>query len=161
MRGLRFVREEQGIPGGLPRRRCGARSGWRSGKEVGEQVGGESEAASVGEERGLHTASGNIVIGRILRLVSVERAESKSIGRPRLSIWPMGADTLSRGMTDRDANPLAASTDVSDAISTPTAIDEEEFAEARLDERWREFCVNAEQYVAETTRPRPRVQQPA
>lgn len=81
--------------------------------------------------------------------------------RSILSIWPIGADTLSRGMTERDTNPLAASADAAEAISTPTAIDEDELAEARLDERWREFCLNAEQYVAETTRRRPRVEQPA
>jgi len=40
-------------------------------------------------------------------------------------------------------------------------IDADELAKARLDERWREFCLNAEQYVAETTRPSARAKQPA
>lgn len=43
---------------------------------------------------------------------------------------------------------------------TPTVIDADEFAMARLEERWREFCLNAERYVAETTRPQTRVSQP-
>jgi hypothetical protein len=64
-------------------------------------------------------------------------------------------------MAETDKEVLAASADVGDAIQAPTRIDEDEFAKARLDERWREFCLNAERYVAETTRPRPRVKQPA
>lgn len=56
---------------------------------------------------------------------------------------------------------LAASTEVEKAVDTPTTIDAEELAKARLDERWREFCLNAERYVAETTRPSTRVGQPA
>lgn len=56
---------------------------------------------------------------------------------------------------------LAASVDAEKAIDTPTVIDADELAKARLDERWREFCLNAEQYVAETTRPSTRVGQPA
>lgn len=54
-----------------------------------------------------------------------------------------------------------ATTDVDEAIETSTVVDEDELAKARLDERWREFCLNAEQYVAESTRSRPRVEQPA
>jgi hypothetical protein len=49
---------------------------------------------------------------------------------------------------------LASSTDAEKAIDTPTVIDAEELAKTRLDERWREFCLNAGRYVAETTRPR-------
>ena len=56
---------------------------------------------------------------------------------------------------------LAASADTEKAVDTPTVIDADELAKARLDERWREFCLNAEQYVAETTRPSARVGQPA
>jgi hypothetical protein len=56
---------------------------------------------------------------------------------------------------------LAASVDAGKAVDTPTVIDAGELAKARLDERWREFCLNAEQYVAETTRPSARVGQPA
>lgn len=55
---------------------------------------------------------------------------------------------------------LAASPGVEQAVDTPTVIDADELAKARLDERWREFCLNAEQYVAETTRPSTRVGQP-
>jgi len=47
------------------------------------------------------------------------------------------------------------------AIKTSTLIDEDELIQARLDDRWREFCRNAEDYVAETTRRRPRIEQPA
>ena len=79
---------------------------------------------------------------------------------PRLSIRPMPADSL-RDMAAQDRHVLAASPNLDEATGTPTVIDADELAEARLDERWREFCLNAEQYVAETTRPAPRVQQPA
>ena len=64
-------------------------------------------------------------------------------------------------MTETDHSVPAASTDVEEAVATPTVIDEAELQSARLDERWREFCLNAEHYVAETTRPQPRVEQPA
>jgi hypothetical protein len=47
------------------------------------------------------------------------------------------------------------------AAEVPTVIDADELAKARLDERWREFCLNAERYVAETTRPSVRTRQPA
>ncbi len=64
-------------------------------------------------------------------------------------------------MADDQRDILAASTDADQAVHTPTVIDADELAKARLDERWREFCLNAERYVAETTRPRTRVGQPA
>lgn len=64
-------------------------------------------------------------------------------------------------MTDDESKILAASVDTEQALVTPTVIDADELAKARLDERWREFCLNAERYVAETTRPLPRVSQPA
>jgi hypothetical protein len=64
-------------------------------------------------------------------------------------------------MTDDHNDILAASGDTEKALNTPTVIDADELAKARLDERWREFCLNAERYVAETTRPQPRVNQPA
>ncbi|MBW8058859.1 MAG: hypothetical protein FVQ78_00705 [Solirubrobacterales bacterium] len=64
-------------------------------------------------------------------------------------------------MADDQKHVLAASTDSGQAVETQTVIDADELAKARLDERWREFCLNAEQYVAETTRPSTRVRQPA
>jgi hypothetical protein len=64
-------------------------------------------------------------------------------------------------MAGEDRNVLAASENIEEATDTPTVIDEDELAKARLDERWREFCLNAEQYVTETTRRHPRVEQPA
>ena len=64
-------------------------------------------------------------------------------------------------MADDQNDILAASSDTEKALNTPTVIDADELAKARLDERWREFCLNAERYVAETTRPQPRVSQPA
>jgi len=64
-------------------------------------------------------------------------------------------------MADDQRHVLAASTHPEQAVETPTVIDADELAKARLDERWREFCLNAEQYVAETTRPSARVRQPA
>jgi len=50
-------------------------------------------------------------------------------------------------------NVLAAPVDLREAVETPTMIDADELEEARLDERWRDFCLDAERYVAETTRP--------
>jgi hypothetical protein len=64
-------------------------------------------------------------------------------------------------MTDDPRHVLAAASDSEQAIEASTVIDEDELAKARLDERWREFCLNAEQYVAETTRPSVRAKQPA
>jgi hypothetical protein len=63
-------------------------------------------------------------------------------------------------MTGDQNNVLAASVDADGAADAPTVIDADELAKARLDERWREFCLNAEQYVAETTRPSTRARQP-
>ena len=39
-------------------------------------------------------------------------------------------------------------------------IDADELARARLNERWREFCLNAERYVAEAGRPSGRTRHP-
>ena len=64
-------------------------------------------------------------------------------------------------MTGDQIDVLAASSDAEKAVDTPTVLDAEELDKARLDERWREFCLNAERYVAETTRPQTRVSQPA
>jgi hypothetical protein len=64
-------------------------------------------------------------------------------------------------MAPKDDNMIVASSDVDEALATSTVIDSDEFDKARLDQRWREFCLNAEQYVAETTRPRPQVRQTA
>lgn len=64
-------------------------------------------------------------------------------------------------MADNRKDILAASADAEKAVGAPTIIDADELAKARLDERWREFCLNAERYVAETTRPSTRVGQPA
>jgi hypothetical protein len=63
-------------------------------------------------------------------------------------------------MVDNRKDILAASADAEKAVGTPTIIDADELAKARLDELWREFCLNAERYVAETTRPSTRVGQP-
>jgi hypothetical protein len=71
------------------------------------------------------------------------------------------ADTLRSLMADDQRHVLAASTGPEQAVEAPMVIDADELAKARLDERWREFCLNAEQYVAETTRPSTRVRQPA
>lgn len=58
---------------------------------------------------------------------------------------------------------FVGSTDVERAISTPTEIEADELEDARRDDRWRDFCLNAEHYVAETTRGPVRrdVEQPA
>jgi hypothetical protein len=63
-------------------------------------------------------------------------------------------------MANDQQDILAASVDAEKAVGTPTVIDADELAKARLDERWREFCLNAERYVAEATRPSARVGQP-
>ena len=64
-------------------------------------------------------------------------------------------------MADDQRHVLAAEIDAEQAVEAPTLIDADELAKARLDERWREFCLNAERYVAETTRPSVRTRQPA
>jgi hypothetical protein len=64
-------------------------------------------------------------------------------------------------MADDQRHVFAASSDPGQAVEATTAIDADDLAKARLDERWREFCLNAEQYVAETTRPSVRTRQPA
>jgi hypothetical protein len=64
-------------------------------------------------------------------------------------------------MADDQPHVLAAATDVDQDSGTPTVIDADELAKARLDERWSEFRLNAERYVAETTRPSVRTTQPA
>ncbi|HVD87056.1 MAG TPA: hypothetical protein VNB59_06580 [Solirubrobacterales bacterium] len=64
-------------------------------------------------------------------------------------------------MADDQRHVLAAASDPEQAVKAATVIDADELAKARLDERWREFCLNAEQYVAETTRPSVRTKQPA
>jgi len=64
-------------------------------------------------------------------------------------------------MADDQGHVLAAVIDVEQAVGAPTVIDADELDKARLDEGWREFCLNAEQYVAETTRPSARTTQPA
>jgi hypothetical protein len=63
-------------------------------------------------------------------------------------------------MADEKQHPLAASADAEEAVNSPMVIDADVLAKARLDERWRDFCLNAEQYVAETTRSSTRVGQP-
>jgi hypothetical protein len=57
-------------------------------------------------------------------------------------------------MERNEDNMIIASSDVDEALAVSTVIDGEDFDKARLDQRWCEFCLNAEQYVAETTRPR-------
>lgn len=64
-------------------------------------------------------------------------------------------------MGDDQRHVLTVATDAEQAVGVPTVLDADELAKARLDERWREFCLNAEQYVAETTRPSVRARQPA
>lgn len=64
-------------------------------------------------------------------------------------------------MADDQRHVLAATSEPGPAVETPTVIDADELAKARLDERWREFCLNAERYVAETTRPGVRTKQHA
>jgi hypothetical protein len=56
---------------------------------------------------------------------------------------------------------LAAPTEPAEAVVTPTVIDAEGFDEAARDRRWREFCLAADSYVAESTRRPARAGQPA
>ncbi len=51
----------------------------------------------------------------------------------------------SEAMADDQRNIPATSSDAEEAVDTPTVIDAEELDEARLDERWRKFRLNAEQ----------------
>jgi len=64
-------------------------------------------------------------------------------------------------MAKNQIDVLAAPTDAAQAVATPTVIDADEFDRAQRDDRWREFCLNADRYVAETTRPQTHVSQPA
>ena len=64
-------------------------------------------------------------------------------------------------MAERDPDVMVAASNVDDALAAPVVIDEDELERARRDERWRDFCLNAEDYVSETTRRRPKVEQPA
>lgn len=60
------------------------------------------------------------------------------------------------GMDDDQPHVLAAAIDVNRDEGAPTAVDADELTKARLDERWREFCLSAGRYAAETLRPVPR-----
>ena len=60
-------------------------------------------------------------------------------------------------MEPQNDNMTIASSNFDQIVVTSTVIDRDEFEEARLDQRWRGFCLNADQYVAETTRPRRQV----
>jgi hypothetical protein len=59
-------------------------------------------------------------------------------------------------MAEKEPNVLAVSASADHAVAEPTAIDADELERAGLDQRWRKFCLNAEQYVAETIRAKPR-----
>ena len=48
---------------------------------------------------------------------------------------------------------LAATPQIAEAVQTPTIIDAEEFDRESLDDYWREFCLDADRYVAASTRP--------
>jgi hypothetical protein len=64
-------------------------------------------------------------------------------------------------MADDQRHVLATTVDAAQAVETPTVIDADEFDRARLDQRWRQFCRDADRYVAETTRPPVRSRQTA
>jgi hypothetical protein len=64
-------------------------------------------------------------------------------------------------MADEPNDILAVPTDGPSAVATPTTIDADELTEARRDDRWREFCLAADHYVAESTRPPVSARQPA
>lgn len=56
-------------------------------------------------------------------------------------------------MAEDQNDILAANTDVAEAAQTPTIVDADEFDRESLDRRWRQFCLDADRYVAESTRP--------
>ena len=56
-------------------------------------------------------------------------------------------------MAEEQNDILAANTDVAEAAPTPTIVDADEFDRESLDRRWRQFCLEADRYVAESTRP--------
>lgn len=64
-------------------------------------------------------------------------------------------------MADESKDILAATTDVAEAVQTPTIIDADEFDRESLDDRWRQFCLDADRYVAASTRPPVAASQPA
>lgn len=57
-------------------------------------------------------------------------------------------------MKPQNDNMTIASSDVEQVLGTSTVIDPDELEKARLDQRWREFCLNADRYVMEATRRR-------
>jgi hypothetical protein len=64
-------------------------------------------------------------------------------------------------MAEESKDILAATTDVAEAVQTPTIIDADEFDRESLDDRWRKFCLDADRYVAASTRPPAAASQPA
>lgn len=68
--------------------------------------------------------------------------------RSRLQDRPTEADTV-HIVASTDDRLTVVSNDVDAAIATATAIESKQLEDARLDERWRDFCLDAERYVAE------------
>lgn len=64
-------------------------------------------------------------------------------------------------MTEPDRHVFAATEDAERDLDEPIVVDADEFSRAAREKRWREFCLNADEYVARTTRPAPRAEQPA
>ncbi len=80
----------------------------------------------------------------------IGHGRSSACRRPRVQPIPW------IGVASKDDNFTVASTDVDEALAAPTVIDAEGFDREAADAKWREFCLNADEYVAATTRSRPR-----
>lgn len=75
-----------------------------------------------------------------------------SAGEPTEGRGLRGDQRYRARVADRDPHVLAADARSGEALQLRTVIDADELATARQDDRWRGFCLNAERYVAETTR---------
>jgi hypothetical protein len=64
-------------------------------------------------------------------------------------------------MADDDKHILAASTELTAATQAPTTIDAEDLDREARDDLWRDFCRDADRYVAESTRPPVRASETA
>ncbi len=143
-------------------------------KVVQHKSGAPSEVRRKGKKKGqarqkalalgaLNPARGPATAGPLLFPAPLALNESSraSAGRRRCPLDPIPSSRYPLQMAKNQIDVLAAPTDAAQAVATPTVIDADEFDRAQRDDRWRDFCLQADRYVAETTRPAVRASQPA
>lgn len=79
--------------------------------------------------------------------------EHRGGGLPGVSLDPIQAGRYPFAMAEDQNDILAVNTDVAEAAQAPTIVDADDFDRETLDRRWRQFCLDADRYVAESTRP--------